>query len=77
MSLGFTHYTPRDAQWRRTFPPRPVLYLLSRNAPNGAVTPYWLRPHISSSEHPLVFLHGIGVRVATAFKANPLTPTYM
>ena len=61
--LGFKHYTPKNPQWRRTFPPRPILYLLSRYAPDDVVTPYWYRPHMSDTELPLVFLHGIGVRV--------------
>ncbi|KAF9481942.1 hypothetical protein BDN70DRAFT_991545 [Pholiota conissans] len=59
--LGFRHYTPIESQWRRTFPPRPILYLLSRSAPPGVLTPYWYRPHTSTSKRPIVFLHGIGI----------------
>ncbi|KAF8967276.1 hypothetical protein BDZ97DRAFT_1916888 [Flammula alnicola] len=59
--LGFKHYTPREPEWRRTFPPRPVLYFLSRPAPPGVVTPYWYRQHTSASKLPVVFLHGIGI----------------
>ncbi|KAF8176980.1 hypothetical protein BJ912DRAFT_691780 [Pholiota molesta] len=59
--LGFKHYTPVEGNWRRTFPPRPILYLLSNSAPPGVVTPYWHRPHTSNSKLPIVFLHGIGI----------------
>lgn len=59
--LGFKHYSPQEAQWHRTFPPRPILYLLSRRAPEGVAFPYWHRPHKSSTKLPLVFMHGIGV----------------
>ncbi|CAA7271159.1 unnamed protein product [Cyclocybe aegerita] len=59
--LGFKHYTPREAQWSLSFPLRPLLWLLSRRAPQGVAFPYWYRPHRSSQKIPLVFLHGIGI----------------
>ncbi|KAF8811418.1 hypothetical protein BYT27DRAFT_7336185 [Phlegmacium glaucopus] len=59
--LGFKHYSPRKWNWRYSFPPRPILSLLSRPAPEGVVVPYWYRPHRSSTKLPLVFLHGIGI----------------
>ncbi|KAF8958050.1 hypothetical protein BDZ97DRAFT_74266 [Flammula alnicola] len=58
--LGLKHYTPCEPEWGRTFPPRPVLYFLSRSAPRGVVTPYWYPPHTSASKLPIVFLHDIG-----------------
>lgn len=59
--LGFKHYSPRKWNWRYSFPPRPILSLLSRSAPEGVVVPYWYRPHRSSTKLPVVFLHGIGI----------------
>ncbi|KAF8163801.1 hypothetical protein B0H34DRAFT_697014 [Crassisporium funariophilum] len=59
--LGFKHYSPLESQWSQSFPPRPILWLLSRRAPEGVVTPYWCRPHKSPTKLPLVFLHGIGI----------------
>ena len=61
--LGFKHYSPRKWKWSQSFPPRPILFLLSRSAPEGVVVPYWYRPHRSTTKLPLVFLHGIGVRL--------------
>ncbi|KAF8967368.1 hypothetical protein BDZ97DRAFT_1804713 [Flammula alnicola] len=48
--LGFKHYTPCEPEWRRTFPPRLVLYSL-------AICASW--PHTSASKLPIVFLHDI------------------
>ncbi|KAF8967355.1 hypothetical protein BDZ97DRAFT_1804672 [Flammula alnicola] len=59
--LGFKHYTPCEPEWRRTFPPRLVLYFLSRSAPRGVVIPYWYPAHTSASKLPIVFLHDIGI----------------
>ncbi|TFK44047.1 hypothetical protein BDQ12DRAFT_717235 [Crucibulum laeve] len=57
--LGFKHYAP--PQWFQSFPPRPVLSLLSRKAPPAALIPYWYKPHRSRTKLPLVFIHGIGI----------------
>jgi len=65
--LGFKHFTPRDSQWSQSFPPRPILTLLSRPAPAGVAVPYWYRPHKSTVKHPIMFLHGIGVRLKSSF----------
>ncbi|KAI0316339.1 hypothetical protein OF83DRAFT_1127462 [Amylostereum chailletii] len=55
---GFRHYNTR--KWFSSFPPRPLLSLLSRTAPETAV-PYWYRPHRSPDKLPILFLHGIGI----------------
>ena len=60
-ALGFVHYTPREFEYKFSFPPRPVLHLLSRTAPEGASLPYWYRPHRSATKRPLLYIHGIGV----------------
>ncbi|KAF9524466.1 hypothetical protein CPB83DRAFT_909896 [Crepidotus variabilis] len=77
-SLGFKHFALADSQWTRTFPPRPLLWLLSSPAPDGVAFPYWHRPHKSQSKTPLVFFHGIGIGLfpylsffSTISKADP------
>ncbi|TFK72698.1 hypothetical protein BDN72DRAFT_293540 [Pluteus cervinus] len=59
--LDFQHYTP--ARWFQTFPPRPLLSLLSRRAavPPESQMAYWYRPHRSATKLPILFLHGIGI----------------
>ncbi|PPQ91361.1 hypothetical protein CVT25_004128 [Psilocybe cyanescens] len=61
LSLGFKHYTPCTREHRVCFPPRPILYFMSKSAPPGVVVPYWYRPHRSRTKMPVVFLHGIGI----------------
>ncbi|KAG5644410.1 hypothetical protein DXG03_008577 [Asterophora parasitica] len=60
--LGFKHYSA-TRRWFQTFPPRPLLSLISRNADltPDILLPYWYRPHRSTTELPIVFLHGIGI----------------
>lgn len=55
---GFEHFdTPR---WFKTFPPRPQA-LFSHTSSDSDLS-YWYRhPHRSTSKHPIVFIHGIGV----------------
>ncbi|KAF5378352.1 hypothetical protein D9615_008760 [Tricholomella constricta] len=62
LSLGFKHYSS-TSKWFQTFPPRPVLSLVSNNAnlSPDILLPYWYRPHTSPTKLPLVFLHGIGI----------------
>jgi pimeloyl-ACP methyl ester carboxylesterase len=55
---GFHHHTP--SCWFRSFPPRP-LTVFSKPSADQRLS-YWYRPHRSSSELPVLFLHGIGVR---------------
>ncbi|KAF8191601.1 hypothetical protein K438DRAFT_1907036 [Mycena galopus ATCC 62051] len=61
LSLGFKHYTPRRPHFS-TFPPRPLLSLLSRPAATPHF-PYWYRPPRAGGEskNPILFLHGIGI----------------
>ncbi|KAK7035897.1 AB hydrolase-1 domain-containing protein [Favolaschia claudopus] len=61
LSLGFKHYAPRRP-YVRAFPPRPLLYLLSKPAA-APYFPYWYRPPRPSveSKNPILFLHGIGI----------------
>ncbi|KAF9053419.1 hypothetical protein BJ165DRAFT_1447444 [Panaeolus papilionaceus] len=59
--LGFRHYTPSEPGYSLCFPPRPILYLFSRTAPRGIKVPFWYRPHRTSTKHPLIFIHGIGI----------------
>ena len=59
---GFTHRDARNPF--RCFPPRPWS-LLSERTPEPAFS-YWYRPHRSKTKQPVVFLHGIGVRMHVA-----------
>ncbi|TFY74959.1 hypothetical protein EWM64_g9053, partial [Hericium alpestre] len=55
---GFRHFdTPA---WFRVFPPRPLLALFSNASPDPRI-PYWYRPHRSTTKHPILFIHGIGI----------------
>jgi len=57
--LGFRHYSPRT--WFCIFPVRPFT-ILSRPSSTEHFS-YWYRPHKSVKKDPIVFIHGIGVRV--------------
>ncbi|TFY73401.1 hypothetical protein EWM64_g10612, partial [Hericium alpestre] len=55
---GFRHFdTPK---WFRVFPPRPLLVLFSNKSADSKI-PYWYRPHRSTTKHPILFIHGIGI----------------
>jgi hypothetical protein len=56
---GFKHCAPKDRL--TVFPPRPWT-MLSRQKPLHPQLSYWYRPHLSKTKHPVVFLHGVGVR---------------
>ena len=73
LSMGFKHFIPSDPQWSRSFPPRLVLFFLSRRAPEGVIFPYWHRAHDSNTKLPLVFLHGIGVSYRKSHYAHWLS----
>jgi pimeloyl-ACP methyl ester carboxylesterase len=62
--LGFKHYAP-PRSYLRAFPPRPLLSLLSKTAATPHF-PYWYRPPRAGGEskNPILFLHGIGVRLS-------------
>ncbi|KAA1478429.1 hypothetical protein DENSPDRAFT_934251 [Dentipellis sp. KUC8613] len=55
---GFRHYNTH--RWFHAFPPRPLLSLLSHRSADPDIS-YWYRPHKSTTKHPLVFIHGIGI----------------
>ncbi|KAI0685398.1 Alpha/Beta hydrolase protein [Cytidiella melzeri] len=54
---GFRHYTLWS--WYRYFPPR-LLSLFSEPSPHPRIS-YWYRPHRSTTKHPILFIHGIGI----------------
>lgn len=56
---GFTHYT--TPRWFRCFPPRPYT-ILSKQSADPDLS-YWYRPHRSTTKLPILYLHGIGVRI--------------
>jgi len=59
MYMGFKHYT--TPKWFRVFPPRPLTFLSRPSA--DPYLPYWYRPHRSTTKLPILFIHGIGVRL--------------
>ncbi|OBZ69286.1 hypothetical protein A0H81_10886 [Grifola frondosa] len=54
---GFKHFTASG--WNFCFPPR-LFTFFSRSSHHPDLV-YWYRPHRSTTKHPILFLHGIGI----------------
>lgn len=66
LAHGFKHYaTPK---WFQAFPPRP-LTIFSQQSAHPDLS-YWYRPHRSTTKLPILFLHGIGVRLSPLYMSS-------
>lgn len=65
---GYKHFAP--SRWYCHFPVRP-LSVFTERSPHPRLS-YWYRPHRSTTKHPIVFFHGIGIGLwpYTAFFAD-------
>jgi pimeloyl-ACP methyl ester carboxylesterase len=57
---GFKYHRTSLVRLPTVFPARPLTVLTSHRSPVKMLS-YWLRPHTSPSQRPIVFLHGIGI----------------
>lgn len=57
---GFTFHRPLASPTISGIPPRPHAALTTLSSPSKAIS-YWYRPHKSTTKHPILFIHGIGI----------------
>lgn len=58
--IGFRFYRASAARCLNIVPPRPHAFIANKHSASKDIN-YWYYPHTSTTELPLVFLHGIGV----------------